>query len=173
VQSEGKPRIVELEQQPVKGWSLPIRGLRFEPLITETVISNPVKAVNMGIAQTRDFMSEIYLTLYRLVRGELPSRGLSGPIGIAKNAVSVASLGFSPLIFFLGYLSINLAVLNFLPIPLLDGGHMMFLLYEGLRGKPASERVLIAATYMGLAFVLSLMVFVLYLDIFVHWLKVG
>jgi regulator of sigma E protease len=77
------------------------------------------------------------------------------------------------LIFFLGYLSINLAVLNFLPIPLLDGGHMMFLLYEGLRGKPASERVLIAATYMGLAFVLSLMVFVLYLDIFVHWLKVG
>jgi regulator of sigma E protease len=55
-------------------------------------------------------------------------------------------------------------VLNFLPIPLLDGGHMVFLLYEGIRGKPASEKVIIAFTYAGLVFLLSLMLFVLALD---------
>jgi regulator of sigma E protease len=62
-------------------------------------------------------------------------------------------------------LSANLAVLNFLPIPLLDGGHMVFLIYEGIRRKPASERVVIAFTYAGLIFLLTLMLFVLGLDL--------
>ncbi len=62
----------------------------------------------------------------------------------------------------------NLAVLNFLPIPVLDGGHMVFLCWEAVTRKRPSERVLIAATYCGMAFVLGLMAFVLYLDIFVH-----
>jgi len=69
---------------------------------------------------------------------------------------------------FLGFLSVNLAVLNFLPIPVLDGGHMVFLIWEGVTRRRPSERVLIAATYCGMAFVLGLMVFVIYLDIFVH-----
>jgi regulator of sigma E protease len=62
-------------------------------------------------------------------------------------------------------ISLNLAVVNFLPIPMLDGGHMVFLIYEKLRGKPASDAVMAAATYLGLAIVLSLMAFVFYLDI--------
>jgi regulator of sigma E protease len=61
-------------------------------------------------------------------------------------------------------LSANLAVINFLPIPVLDGGHMVFLAYELIRGKPASERVVVAFTYAGLIFILSLMMFVLALD---------
>ena len=61
-------------------------------------------------------------------------------------------------------ISVNLAVINFLPIPLLDGGHMVFLLYELIRRKPASERVIVAFTYLGLIFILSLMFFVLALD---------
>ena len=68
-------------------------------------------------------------------------------------------------VFFLGLISVNLAVINFLPIPVLDGGHMVFLLYEKIRGKPASEGVRVGATYAGLALILCLMVFVLYLDI--------
>jgi regulator of sigma E protease len=56
-------------------------------------------------------------------------------------------------------------VINFLPIPVLDGGHMVFLIYEKLRGKPASEAVRVGATYAGLALILSLMVFVIYLDL--------
>jgi regulator of sigma E protease len=62
-------------------------------------------------------------------------------------------------------ISVNLAVINFLPIPLLDGGHMVFLVYEKLRGKPASEGVRIAATYVGLAFIACLILLVSWLDI--------
>ena len=68
-------------------------------------------------------------------------------------------------ILFLGMISVNLAVVNFLPIPVLDGGHMVFLLYEKLRGKPASEGVRVGATYAGLLLLGCLMIFVLVLDI--------
>jgi regulator of sigma E protease len=61
-------------------------------------------------------------------------------------------------------LSANLAVVNFLPIPVLDGGHMVFLIYEGIMGKPPSERVFVLLSYLGLAFILTLMLFVLGLD---------
>jgi regulator of sigma E protease len=60
---------------------------------------------------------------------------------------------------------VNLAVINFLPIPVLDGGHMAFLVYEWIRGKPAPEAVRVAATYIGLAVIASLMIFVIYLDV--------
>ena len=67
--------------------------------------------------------------------------------------------------FFLTLLSANLAVINFLPIPLLDGGHMVLLAWEGIRGKPADERVQIVLTYLGLFFILGLMAWVIGLDI--------
>ena len=72
------------------------------------------------------------------------------------------------MLLFLGFLSVNLAVLNFLPIPVLDGGHMVFLTWEAITGRRPSERVMIGATYVGFAFLLGLMGLVLYLDIFVH-----
>jgi regulator of sigma E protease len=62
-------------------------------------------------------------------------------------------------------ISVSLAVLNFLPIPVLDGGHFVFLLWEWIRGKPPNERVVITATWIGLAMILSLMVFVLFRDV--------
>jgi regulator of sigma E protease len=69
------------------------------------------------------------------------------------------------LILFMGLISVNLAVVNSLPIPVLDGGHMMFLLYEGIRGRPAPEWAHVGLTYAGLAVVGCLMLFVLGLDI--------
>ena len=66
-------------------------------------------------------------------------------------------------------ISVNLAVVNFLPIPVLDGGHMVFLIYEELRGRPPSETVQAVATYVGLAVILALMVFVFCLDIKRNW----
>ena len=69
------------------------------------------------------------------------------------------------MLLFLTFLSVNLAIVNFLPIPVLDGGHMMFLLYEALRGKPADERWQTTLTLIGFAFLLCLMVFVIGLDI--------
>ena len=62
-------------------------------------------------------------------------------------------------------ISINLAIVNFLPIPVLDGGHMVFLIYEKICSRPASKQIRIATTYLGLALIVSLMVFVIYLDL--------
>ena len=70
------------------------------------------------------------------------------------------------MLIFLTLLSANLAVLNFLPIPVLDGGHMMFLAYEGLMGKPVNERIAFGLTLLGLSFIVGLMVYVIGLDVY-------
>ena len=90
---------------------------------------------------------------------------MGGPIMIATLAYDSAGQSIYDLIFFLGMISINLAVINFLPIPVLDGGHMVFLIYEKIRGKPAPERVQAIALYAGLVFLLLLMAFVIFLDV--------
>ena len=90
---------------------------------------------------------------------------------IVAAAGSEASQGMGRFLLFLTLLSANLAVINFLPIPVLDGGHMMFLAYEGVTGKPVNERIQFQLTLVGLALILMLMVFVIGLDIkrFAEW----
>ena len=100
-------------------------------------------------------------------------KNLGGPISIARFAYSIAGYDIWEFVFFLGLISINLAVINFLPIPFLDGGHMVFLLYEKIRGKPARESVLAIATYAGLLFLLIVIVLVSYRDILWAWFKGG
>ena len=96
---------------------------------------------------------------------QVPATMLGGPGTIAAAAGGAASQGLSSLLIFLTMLSANLAVVNFLPIPLLDGGHMVFLAYEGLRGRPANERVVVALHTAGFVFIVGLMLFVIGLDI--------
>lgn len=168
--TEGKEREVTLTPAASTDWFSPTRGMSHEMLTSVRKVSDPVKALTAGVAQANDIAGEIYLVLYNLISQKLSWKELRGPIGIVGAAVAQSDHGLAQLLHFLGYLSVNLAVLNFLPIPLLDGGHMVFLIYEGLRGKPAPERIMIGAMYLGLFFVLSMIVMVLYLDIFVHWL---
>ena len=104
------------------------------------------------------------LILRRLVTGRLSPTNLSGPAGIIFAAGSFASEGFPSLLMFLVLLSANLAILNFLPIPALDGGHMLFLAAEGIRGKPVDERLQIRLTIAGVICLLSLMVFATAMD---------
>ena len=160
--------VVHLQPTDVEDWYLPIRGLRYSTEAEMIVADSLTEAAGMGFDHTKNTASQIYLTLRSLFRRELSPTELHGPIGIAKFGYQVAKQGLSALLLFLGFLSINLAVLNFLPIPVLDGGHMVFLIWEGITGKKPSERIMAGATYVGLAFVLSLMMFVLFLDIFVH-----
>ena len=111
----------------------------------------------MSLSYTRSSALNIYLTLRSLVTGRVSYKELHGPIGIASAAYQVAQEGWISMLLFLGYLSVNLAVLNFLPIPVLDGGHMVFLLWEaGARRKP-NEKIFVGATYVGLAFLVCLM----------------
>ena len=84
---------------------------------------------------------------------------------MATLAYDFAGQSVYDLIFFLGMISINLAVINFLPIPVLDGGHMLFLIWEKIRGVPASQTVQAAATYIGLLVILTLMVITFWVDI--------
>ena len=105
----------------------------------------------------------VYRTIQKL-GSQVSFKALGGPVAIFSAAKGAADDGLANLLIFLTVLSANLAVLNFLPIPLLDGGLMVLLIYEGIRGKPADERVQVALTYIGLAFILVLMAWVLSLD---------
>ncbi|MFK7777524.1 MAG: site-2 protease family protein [Gimesia sp.] len=157
---------VNPNQEPGEQWSLPVRGIKME-LLRETQKADSMgQALGMGVEYTANSAKDIYLTLRSLFTGRVSPLELSGPIKIASVAYEVAHQGYSELLLFLGFLSVNLAVLNFLPIPVLDGGHMVFLIWEGITRKRPNESVLAAATYVGMIFVLGLMLFVLYLDIF-------
>ncbi|MBX3437395.1 MAG: site-2 protease family protein [Planctomycetaceae bacterium] len=159
-------RVVDLTPVAATDWFLPTaRGVRFLPLSQPQRAENVADAFNMGWHQTRSSIANIYLTLRNLVTQQLSVKELHGPLGIVKVASDVAQVGIAPFLLFLGFLSINLAVLNFLPIPILDGGHMVFLIWEAISRKRPSEQVVVAATLAGMAFVVTLMVLVLWLDI--------
>ncbi len=126
------------------------------------------EATELGLRKTRKTGINIYMTLRTLVRGDLPADSFSGPVGILSIGYKVASQGMTDLLLFLGFLSINLAILNFLPIPVLDGGHMVFLIWEGVTRRKPSPRVIGYAHAAGLLFIISLFMFVMYIDLFVN-----
>jgi regulator of sigma E protease len=123
------------------------------------------ESLRLGLRETSERLREVVLILHSLVTGRISPTNLSGAPGIIFAAASFASEGPSKLLMFLTMLSANLAVLNFLPIPALDGGHMLFLAAEGVRGKPVDERLQIRLTIAGVICLLSLMVFATAMDI--------
>lgn len=127
------------------------------------------EALSLGVRRTRKTAVSIYMTLRSLFVGNVSVDSLSGPLGIAKIGYMVAERGLIDLLMFLGFLSINLAILNFLPIPILDGGHMVFLLWEGITRRKPSSRVIGWAHGVGLLFIISLFLFVMYVDITSLW----
>lgn len=161
-------KTIVLTPQESEDWFLPIRGLSTQVLLVEVQADSFGDAVTMGLDRAYNSGVEVFLTLKSLFSGEVSYKELHGPIGIASIAYQQAERGIPALLLFMGFISINLAVINFLPIPVLDGGHMVFLMWEGITRKKPSEKVVIAATLTGLAFVLGLMLTVVYLDIFEH-----
>ena len=149
------------------------RGLAFAS-VTETMQADSiVEAFGLGFRETKYWMYSVVRFLKSLIRGDISSKALGGPATILYAAGKSAEVGFSELLIFLVMLSANLAVLNFLPIPVLDGGHMVFLIFEGIFRRPVSEKIVIPLTYLGLALILCLMVYVIGLDVFrflVPWL---
>jgi len=141
------------------------RGLVFEPVYRTLKAASLPAAIGLGFGRAIDDLSLVYRFLHKLTVNQISPRLLGGPIEIAKQAGKSAEEGFSRFLLFLTMLSANLAVVNFLPIPVLDGGHMVFLAYEWLRGKPPSEGVVATLSYVGLALILTLMTFVFGLDL--------
>jgi len=156
---------VTLEPMEDPGWVDPLRGLLFRQ---KTFLRKAVSlgdAIALGYEETIESLLLIYRTLEKLGSGQVSPRNLVGPVGIIQAASQSASRGTGELLIFLCILSANLAILNFLPIPVLDGGHMVFLAYEWVRGKPPSEGVFLTLSYLGLLFILALMVWVIGLDV--------
>jgi len=163
--SDPRPVVVELTDSN-EWFQASTRGLLLGAMVRELKADSFADAMEMSFRHTRNSVLDIYLTLRNLVSGDLSIRSLHGPIGIAKAASVVAEEGFADFLMFLGLISINLAVINFLPIPVLDGGHMVFLLWEAVARRKPSERVLVTATYIGFAFVVGLMFTVIWVDLF-------
>lgn len=161
---QAQPRTVSLRAEEDRSWPMPTVGLRMQLLTHLEKADSPMQAMTMAWNYSRNTVTSIYLTLRSLVTQRLSYKELHGPVGIAKEAFRQANEGLVPFLMFLGFLSLNLAVLNFLPIPVLDGGHMVFLMWEAVTRRRPSERVMIGATYVGMVFLLCLMVLVLFLD---------
>ncbi len=122
-------------------------------------------AVGQGFAQAGQAAGLVLFTLKGLVLGQLSLRDVGGPILIGQVSGEVARLGLEPFLSFLALFSMNLAVLNLLPIPVLDGGHLLFLAIEGVRRKPLSERVRLRWTQVGFAVLVAIMVLALANDV--------
>jgi len=165
VAAGGDSRMVDLVPAEAADQFVVDRGLVFEPLYRLVRAESIPAALGKGLRKAGADLSLVYGFLGKLWNRQISARLLGGPIEIAKQAGRSASEGFSRLLLFLTMLSANLAVVNFLPIPVLDGGHMVFLVYELLRGKPPSEGVVAVLSYIGLALLLTLMMFVFGLDL--------
>jgi regulator of sigma E protease len=148
-----------------ENWFNPERGWILEPMREVQQAHSFGEAVRMGGQETLDSALLVYRLLHSFSTNQVSIRNISGPLGILWAALGVARLGLGNLLAFMTLLSANLAVLNFLPIPVLDGGHMVLLAYEGIRGKPADERVQEALTWIGLILLLTLMIWAFGLDL--------
>jgi regulator of sigma E protease len=127
---------------------------------------NPVGALAEGVRRTVDLSSATLWFLGKLLQGELPAKTIGGPIEIVRMAGDQAQQGLLSLIQFTAFISIQLAILNLLPIPILDGGHLLFAGIEAVRGKPVSVRRREMAQKVGLVLLVGVMVFALYNDLF-------
>ena len=138
--------------------------LNFEPRLV-FIQEGFTRSLVLGGTETWNSLTMVYRMLGKLFTGQVSVKGLGGPVLIAQVAYSSAREGLSRLLIFVCLISANLAVLNLLPIPVLDGGHVVFLLWEGITGKAPNENLMIILSYMGLLLFLGLTIFVLGLDL--------
>jgi regulator of sigma E protease len=172
VQREGKPVMVRVTATTVKekspsgdeveigriGVGIVTKVVRYEPY-------NPILAIGYGAVRTWDMTVLTAKGLWKLATLELPLSNLGGPIQIAAEGERQRREGLGSLALFTAVISVNLAVLNLLPVPMLDGGHLLFFVIEGVLGRPVSLKKREAAQQLGLVLLLLLMVFAIYNDL--------
>jgi regulator of sigma E protease len=163
---DSEPVEVLIQGEEDKSWPQAARGLRFDGDMRLEKADSLAQALVLGVHHTGRLIYRIYQNLGAMLDGRISfPKNASGPIDIAAASYNIAGENLQLFVLFIGMISVNLAVINFLPIPVLDGGHMVFLIYEKLRGRPAPEAIRVAATFVGLAMIASLMLFVIFLDV--------
>jgi regulator of sigma E protease len=130
-----------------------------------TVRHGALESLQLAALKTWDISVFSLRMLGKMLLGEVSWKNLSGPVTIADFAGQSAQLGWIPYLTFLALISISLGVLNLLPIPPLDGGHLMFYAVEALKGSPASERTVEFGQRVGIALLIVLMAFAFYNDL--------
>jgi regulator of sigma E protease len=128
------------------------------PDARDTVLRyGPLDAIPAAVSETWRMTTTTASFIKHMVTGRASLENVSGPIGIARTANFSASLGLAWFLSFLAMMSLSIGILNLLPIPILDGGHLLYYLIELLKGSPVSERALVAGQYVGLAMLAGLM----------------
>jgi regulator of sigma E protease len=138
------------------------------PGIVETHRSGPIDALAGGVAKTWEMSSLTVQMLWRILTGQVSAKNISGPISIAEFAGISAYLGVTAFLAFLAIISVSLGVLNLMPVPLLDGGQIVYQLVEAVKGSPLSERAQLFGQQVGIALLVVLMSLAFYNDISRH-----
>ena len=125
----------------------------------------PLEALGAAVERTYSLTVFTFESMWKMVKGLISTKNLSGPISIAQVAASTAESGLTTWLSFLALLSISLGAINLLPVPVLDGGHIVFHLLEGLLGRPVPEQIQMVSFQVGLLAVFTLMMFAIYNDV--------
>ncbi|NBE08859.1 RIP metalloprotease RseP [Paragemmobacter ruber] len=145
-------------------WLIGLTGaLYFDP---ETRVPGVLESIGLGATQSWDIATTSLSGLWHMITGAISSCNLRGPIGIAETSGAAASAGITNFIWFIAMLSTAVGMMNLFPVPVLDGGHLVFYAYEAVAGKPPNAKALRVLMSIGLAAILTLMVFALSNDLF-------
>ncbi|KEA64371.1 Membrane-associated zinc metalloprotease [Marinobacterium lacunae] len=142
-----------------------VQAVEWPPEMLRELRYGPLDAVWIGLRKTGQMIGLTLDSIGKMIAGAISVKNLSGPITIAKVAGASAASGLESFVSFLAYLSISLGVLNLLPIPMLDGGHLLYQFIELVRGRPVSEKVQMLGLRLGMAMLLSLMALAMLNDI--------
>jgi len=144
-------------------------GLDIDPAVRERLQvlqqDDPARALLHGVLKTWDMTVLSLRVMGKMIVGEASLEAISGPLGIADVAGRSLALGLSSFLAFLALVSLSLAILNLLPVPVLDGGHLLFYLIEALRGQPLSEQAQMLGQRIGMSLLFALMALAMFNDL--------
>ena len=146
-------------------WELLMSGLEFTVPPPQIPEYNPVTALRKGIDTNWSIFKAVIKMLRRLITREVSPKFLSGPIGIVDVTSRIVQIGFMSLLFFIGFISVNLAIVNLLPIPIADGGQILFFTLEKVRGKPLSVRTQSVIQQVSIVFIAGLFLYITFYDV--------
>lgn len=165
VEITATPRVQDVTDELGETRQMAVLGIAASTQGQENVRLGPVAAVGEAFAHSYFLVEATFVAVGQIVAGERGTEDLGGPLRIAEMSGQMAELGLTTLLLFMAFLSVNLGLINILPIPVLDGGHLVFYALEAIRGRPVNDRAQEYSFRIGLALILSLMVFVTWNDI--------